>query len=68
MSSRRPQPLDSLARDLPTSRADVEALRRAAAARPMDPFAAVQELIDALPVAARRPRRVTAAGRPDLVL
>ena len=29
MRSARPEPLDSLARDLPTSRADVEALRRA---------------------------------------
>lgn len=68
MSSGRPATLDSLAEDLPTSAADVQALRRAAARRPADSFKAVQQLIDALPPAARRPRRETAAGRPEFVL
>ena len=68
MSSRRPSLLDTLAEDLPTTPEDVAALRRAAALRPADAFSAVQELIDALPPAARRPRRTTAAGRPDFVL
>jgi len=68
MSSASRETLDSLAEDLPTTREDVEALRRAAARRPADPLAAVQELIDALPPAARRPRRTTAAGRPDFIL
>ncbi len=44
------------------------ALRRAAAWRPADPFTAVQQLIDALPPAARRQRRDTAAGRPEFLL
>lgn len=68
MSSGRPEPLDTLAEDLPTTPEDVEALRKAASIRPADPFAALQALIDALPPAARRQRRDTAAGRPELVL
>lgn len=68
MSSRGDLFLDSIEEDIPTTAADVEALRRAAGHRPPDPFAAVQQLIDALPPAARRPRRETAAGRPELVL
>lgn len=68
MSSPGAEPLDSLAQDLDTSRDDIEALRRAAARRPADPFTAVQQLIDALPPAARRPRRDTAAGRPEFLL
>lgn len=58
----------SLERDLITTPDDVAALRRAAARRPADPLRAVQELIDSLPPAARRPRRDTAEGRPELEL
>ena len=68
MTSPRSEALDSLESDLETSPDDVEALRRAAANPPRDPFVAVQELIDALPPAARRPRRETSEGRPDFVL
>jgi len=55
--------LAHLERDLPTTRRDVEALRRAAEVVPVDPMAAVQILADALPAAARRPRTDTAIGR-----
>ena len=65
--AREPLPA-SLERDLETTTADVAALRAAAKRRPADPFQAVQELIDSLPANARRPRRDTAAGRPDFVL
>lgn len=58
----------SLERDLVTTPEDVAALRQAAARRPADPFQAVQDLIDALPPAARQPRRDTAEGRPEFVL
>jgi len=64
----RPEHLDSLETDLETSPEDVAALRRAAAHRRGDPFLVVQQLIDSLPLAARRPRRDTAAGRPEFVL
>jgi hypothetical protein len=62
MSSRSTTALTHLERDLPTTPRDVEALRRAAALVPPEPFAAVQALMDALPAAARRPSRKTAAG------
>ncbi len=68
MSSSGHNALTTLADDVPTTRADVAALRRAAAYRPPDPFAALQQLIDALPPPARRPRRTTAAGRAELEL
>ena len=65
--ARAPLPA-TIERDLVTTPEDVAALRRAAAKRPVDPFQAVQELIDSLPPAARRPRRDTAAGRPEFEL
>ncbi len=65
--AREPLPA-SLERDLGTTAEDVAALRRAATRRPANPFQAVQELIDSLPPAARRPRRDTAKGRPEFVL
>lgn len=68
MSSRTPAALTELARDIPTSREDVLALRRHRAVPPDDPFAALQALVDQLPAAARKPRRETAAGRAELEL
>ncbi|MDX1500718.1 MAG: hypothetical protein R3325_00025 [Thermoanaerobaculia bacterium] len=68
MRSRDDIRLTGLADDLETTPEDVRALRRAAALRPADPFAAVQRLIDALPPASRPVRRRTAAGRPEFVL
>jgi hypothetical protein len=60
--------LTDLARDMPTTRDDVVALRRAGAQRPSEAFAALQALVDQLPGAARQPRRDTAAGRPEFRL
>ena len=68
MSSSENTALTELERDLPTTRADVEALARLRSARPASPFDDLQALVDALPTAARRPRRTTAAGRPDFTL
>ncbi len=62
-----PELLD-LDRDLPTTPEDVEALRRARRIAVSDPQGAVQALSDSLPPAARRPRRGTARGRPELRL
>ena len=57
-----------LERDLPMTPEDIEALRRVRRIRPSDPFTAVQILSDSLLPAARRPRRRTAAGRPEFQL
>lgn len=55
-----------LDRDLPTSADDVTALRRVRKIEPANWLEALQELYDALPPQARRPRRCTDAGRPEL--
>lgn len=68
MSSSKALALTELERDLPTSRADVDTLRHLHRARASEPFKALQALVDALPAAARRPRRTTAAGRPEFTL
>ena len=68
MSSSDSATLTELEKDLPTTREDIEALRRLRASRPSDPFAALQAIVDSLPAAARRQRRTTAAGRPELQL
>lgn len=65
--TRSPELLD-LERDLPTTPEDVAAQRRVGQLRAQEPFAALQELFDSLPPAARRPRRTTAAGRTEFEL
>ncbi len=62
------QALPNLERDIPTTREDVAALRRAARMPVEDPFAAVQRLVDALPPGARRQSRETNQGWPDFEL
>jgi hypothetical protein len=66
--SSRTSDLTDIERDIPTTPEDVEVLRRLRRTAPRQPFEAVQALADALPPAARRPRRTTAAGRPDFEL
>ena len=66
MSSPRTTILSSLEQDLPTTHRDVLALRKASRIAHEDPLKVVQILVDALPPAARKPRRETAAGRPPL--
>ncbi len=68
MSSIKGTALTDLERDLPTSSADVDMLQHLRKVRESDPFKALQALVDALPAAARRPRRTTAAGRPEFRL
>lgn len=60
--------LTDLEQDLPTSRADVEALRRLQSVREPKPFKVLQALVDALPAAARRQKRTTSAGWPEFTL
>lgn len=62
MSSRKRSPLADLALDIPTTEEDIAALRRAAAIRVEDPFAAIQRLNDALPPEARTQSRKTHEG------
>lgn len=68
MSSSEKTSLTEIERDLPTTRADVTRLRSLRSAGPVDPFVALQQLVDALPAAARQQRRTTAAGRPEFEL
>lgn len=78
MSSSEKTSLTEIERDLPTTRADVTRLRSLRSPGPVeqgpvdpgpvDPFVALQQLVDALPAAARQQRRTTAAGRPEFEL
>jgi len=54
--------------DIPTTEADIAALRRAAAIPVEDPFAAIQRLNDALPPKTRRQSRKTHEGWADFEL
>lgn len=54
-----------LDRDVPTTAADVEALRKARAIPTEEPWVVVQRLIDALPPDARRQSRETSDGWQD---
>ena len=60
--------LTDLEKDFPTTVDDVVALRRLRATQPPVSFAALQAFVDELPLAARKPRRSTAAERPEFKL
>ena len=68
MSSRKKSQLHNEELDIPTTKEEIEALRRAAAIPVADPFAAIQRLNDALPQEARTKSRKTHKGWADFEL